>query len=150
MTFRKYVYGLRLTHDAERSAFIRQVRSDKAMPELNDWDELKAHLQSMGASTDSLHQARVIWLNYQWAATRTKPRRFGLIYWLTWPKVSSKRRRIRSLVSVSTTSAVVVGGGTQQLVAESVNDPTYYCHGSRLSQVQAIPLKERGLCRRKP
>jgi hypothetical protein len=67
MTFRKYVYGLRLTHDAERSAFIRQVRSDKAMPELNDWDELKAHLQSMGASTDSLHQARVIWLNYQWA-----------------------------------------------------------------------------------
>jgi hypothetical protein len=68
MTFRKYICGLRLTHDGERSAFIREVRSDKSMPELKNWDELEAHLQTMGANTDSFHQARVMWLNYyQWA-----------------------------------------------------------------------------------
>lgn len=68
MTFRQYVRGLRLDGNTERATFITDVRSDKAMPDVKEWNELEAYLRANEAGQESLDQARSMWLNYQWAS----------------------------------------------------------------------------------
>jgi hypothetical protein len=64
MTFQEYL-AKRQARDNPQGDFVRDCRSDRAMPDVTTWPQLHFHLRSKRACPEAVEAGRLVWRSYQ-------------------------------------------------------------------------------------